>query len=67
MLLGVVAVGGSDIFDALVNLDEDRVLSLVRKKLEAGEDPYLILEECRKAMTVVGEKFEKESTSSTSW
>ncbi|MHA1593393.1 MAG: cobalamin B12-binding domain-containing protein [Candidatus Baldrarchaeia archaeon] len=49
----------SELYKALVELDEEKVLSLVKRRLEKGEDPYQILEECRRAMTTVGEKFEK--------
>ncbi len=50
----------SEFYKAVVELEEDKVLSILKKRLEKGEDPYLILEDCKKAMTTIGEKFEKE-------
>lgn len=47
-----------NIVDAIVNLDEATALELVKKLIKSGEDPVQILEECRKGMSVVGEKFE---------
>jgi methanogenic corrinoid protein MtbC1 len=47
--------------DGLVNLladlKDEEVLDLVRKKLESNEDPLKILEDSRKGMEVVGERF----------
>jgi methylmalonyl-CoA mutase cobalamin-binding domain/chain len=47
-----------NIVDAIVSLDESTALELVEKLIKSGADPVEILEECRKGMSVVGEKFE---------
>lgn len=47
-----------NIVDAIVNLDEATALELVKKLIKSGKDPVQILEECRKGMSIVGEKFE---------
>ena len=44
---------------AIVDLERDRVLDLVRSRSEKGESPLQILEECRRGMTDVGERFQK--------
>jgi methylmalonyl-CoA mutase cobalamin-binding domain/chain len=47
-----------NVVDAIVNLDESNALELVKKLIDSSEDPVQILEECRRGMSVVGEKFE---------
>jgi len=42
----------------VVELKRDEVVELVRNKLDRGEDPLAILDECRKGMTIVGERFQ---------
>ncbi|MBS7624663.1 MAG: corrinoid protein [Candidatus Bathyarchaeia archaeon] len=49
----------ADLIDAFVNLDENRVLGIVEKLLREGTDPSEILEACRKATTIIGERFER--------
>lgn len=49
----------SDLVDAIANIKEDEVLSMVRHRLEVGEEPIALLEECRAGMGIVGERFEK--------
>jgi len=49
----------SKIADALADLDEDKLLSLIRQRLDAGDDPLALVEACRKGMSIVGERFEK--------
>ncbi|MCX8199228.1 MAG: corrinoid protein [Sulfolobales archaeon] len=44
--------------DAVVNLDEKKVLKLVEKRLEV-EDPISILNDLKRAAEVIGEKYEK--------
>ena len=44
---------------ALLSLNEDRVKSLVDRKISAGEDPLAIIEECNGAMLEVGNLFSK--------
>ncbi|MBD3195257.1 MAG: cobalamin-binding protein [Candidatus Lokiarchaeota archaeon] len=45
-----------EITKAIVDLDEDKVLKLVKDKLDAGEDPLEILEAGRKGMSQIGEE-----------
>ncbi|RLC95098.1 MAG: cobalamin-binding protein [Chloroflexi bacterium] len=40
---------------ALVKLERDEVLGMVTQRIEAGEDPLGILEDCRQGMTAVGD------------
>jgi 5-methyltetrahydrofolate--homocysteine methyltransferase len=39
------------------DLDEEAVLELTRKRIDAGEDPMSILEDTREGMAVVGRRF----------
>lgn len=43
---------------ALLYLDEETVYSLVKQKIEAGEDPLNIIKECNEGMGEVGKLFE---------
>ncbi len=43
----------------VAELREDEALQLVKNLLTAGENPLMILEACRKAVEIVGERFEK--------
>lgn len=43
-----------EISDAIADLEEDKVLKLVKEKLDANEDPFKILEACRKGMADIG-------------
>ena len=42
---------------AIAELEENEALRLTREKLDSGEDPQLILEESRKGMEVIGQRF----------
>jgi len=44
---------------ALVELERDEVIKVVKGRVEEGEDPVGILEQCRQGMTIVGERFQK--------
>ena len=44
---------------ALVELRRDKVAEAVKSRVEKGEDPVRILEECRQGMSIVGERFQK--------
>ncbi len=46
-----------DLCTAIVELDADAVPAIVTRRLEAGEDALEILEDCRRGMIVVGERF----------
>lgn len=48
-----------DLVKALSDLKEEEALKIVEALLESGEEPLKILEDCRKAMEVVGKRFEK--------
>ena len=47
----------SQLADALANLNEDEVARLVQKEFDAGVDAMSILNECRKGMDIVGERY----------
>lgn len=42
------------------DLNEDEVLALTRKRIEAGEDPMGILEDTREGMAIVGKRFAEQ-------
>ncbi len=44
---------------ALVELRRDEALAAVKKGAEMGKAPLQLLEECRRGMTIVGERFQK--------
>jgi methanogenic corrinoid protein MtbC1 len=46
-----------DFINLLADLKEDEVLKLVKERLGAGEDALAILEDSRKGMEVVGDRF----------
>ncbi len=54
---------GFSMFDelstALVELKRDEVVEMVRSRIDEGEDPVQVLEECRWGMTIVGERFQE--------
>ena len=41
------------------NLDEDAALELVQKRIDAGDDPLEIINECNEGMRDVGQRYEK--------
>lgn len=43
----------------LADLREEEALQIVQDQLTAGENPLTILDSCRKAVEIVGERFEK--------
>ena len=49
----------SQLADALADLKEDEVVRLVQKELDAGVDAMSILNECRKGMDIVGERYKR--------
>jgi len=51
-------VSGS-LVPALVELRRDEVLTSLRSRLERGEAATVLLEECRRGMTLVGDRFQK--------
>jgi methanogenic corrinoid protein MtbC1 len=44
--------------DRVADLEEDAVLTIVRQRLAAGEDPLAILYECDAGMRIVGRRYE---------
>jgi len=47
-----------DLVDAVVNMRETEAMKLARKMLDGGEDPLHVLESCRAALEIVGQRFE---------
>ena len=45
--------------NAIVELEEEQALSMVRRSLEQGVDPLIVVEECRRGLEVIGERFSK--------
>ncbi len=43
---------------AIVELQRDKAMDLVKRRSEKGESPLQILEECRQGMTIVGQRFQ---------
>jgi len=43
----------------VIEFEQDAVEEAVRNRAEKGDDPLKILEECRKGMTIVGDRFQK--------
>lgn len=43
----------------VANLEEDAVLKLVQERLDAGDDPMQIIDECNEGMREVGQRYEK--------
>lgn len=43
----------------LANLEEEKTVELTKKRVEAGEDPFAILEDVRKATDIIGKRFEE--------
>jgi methylmalonyl-CoA mutase cobalamin-binding domain/chain len=46
--------------ELLYDLQEDEVMAQVRARVEKGDDPVAIIEECRRGMEVVGKRFEEK-------
>ncbi|MDQ1281448.1 MAG: hypothetical protein QG670_2713 [Thermoproteota archaeon] len=46
-----------NLIELLADLQEEETIRVVRKRLEAGEDPLKILEDARKSMEIVGKRF----------
>lgn len=47
------------LMDAIVELEEEQALALVRRSLQEGIEPLTIVEECRRGLEVIGERFGK--------
>lgn len=46
-----------ELMKAIADLEEDEALRLTKEKLDSGEDPHLILAECRNGIELVGKRF----------
>jgi methanogenic corrinoid protein MtbC1 len=46
--------------EAIINMEEENALKITKARLEAGEAPLKILDDCREAMSIVGNRFEKK-------
>jgi dimethylamine corrinoid protein len=51
---------GDELYNAVVNLDEDKSYNLVKKMVENKEDPDKIIEILKKAVDEIGDKFSKK-------
>ena len=49
----------SQIAQLIADLEEDTVLELVQQRLEAGDDPLQIIDECNEGMRLVGQRYEQ--------
>ncbi len=47
-----------ELVEAISEMREDEAMALVRQALDRGEDPVRILDDCREAMAIVGQRFE---------
>ena len=47
-----------DLVDAMVSMRETEAMDLAQKMLAGGEDPLHVLESCRTAVEIVGQRFE---------
>jgi methanogenic corrinoid protein MtbC1 len=47
----------TELTDAILAMDEDGALRIVKDRLDGGEAPEAVLEDARSAMTTLGEKF----------
>lgn len=45
--------------NAIAEMQEEEALQLTQEMLDAGEDPQVILDACREAMAIVGERYEQ--------
>ncbi|MBD3195697.1 MAG: methionine synthase, partial [Candidatus Lokiarchaeota archaeon] len=46
-----------DFINEIVELNEDNVAKIVQNKIDNGEEPLAIMEEVKKAMKIIGDKF----------
>ena len=50
----------NELVNAIVNMEEDSAARLTSQLLEDGVDPLDILNDCREAMNIIGERFERQ-------
>jgi len=49
-----------NLVDAIADMREEEAMKLAQEMLDAGEDPVIILDACREAMSIVGDLFEQK-------
>lgn len=50
----------SKLADAIINLKEDEALRIIHHRLEIGDDAMSLVEECRRSISIVGERFQRK-------
>jgi methanogenic corrinoid protein MtbC1 len=50
---------GSALIAAISDLQEEQALAFVRQRIEAGDDPLLIIQDCKEGMRQVGAHYER--------
>ncbi len=48
-----------ELIEAIADLQEETALTLVRQRLDAGDDSLLLIEDCQEGMRRVGERYER--------
>lgn len=51
----------NDLVDAIANLDEEMTLALVKQKINLGETPLEIIEQCKRGVEIVGQRYSEET------
>ncbi|MDA8211788.1 MAG: cobalamin-dependent protein [Clostridia bacterium] len=51
----------NDLVDAIANLDEETTLALVKQKIKLGETPLDIIEQCKRGVEIVGQRYSEET------
>jgi len=49
----------AELIAAIAELEEERALALVRQRLDAGDDPLRIIEDCQAGLKQVGKRYEQ--------
>ena len=49
----------AELIEAIAELEEEKALALVRRRLESGEDPLRIMEDCQAGLLRVGKRYEQ--------
>ena len=47
-----------ELSNLIADLQRDRALEVLKKRLGEGDDPIWLLDECRGGMTIVGDRFQ---------
>ncbi|KXB04090.1 hypothetical protein AKJ49_02355 [candidate division MSBL1 archaeon SCGC-AAA382A03] len=47
-----------ELSESLADLEEEKTLNIVKERIDVGEEPIEILEDCRDSMETIGDKFE---------